>query len=231
MNSSHRAYLKKLYPLVEAYLVDIFRQSVNLVGARHGEIFSQDHKRRGYSVPFPACIRVKRGRRGNGATAEGVWSRQWVRFGASETEPRCSAPEASLQLHTPSLDAQLTTRCCVHGHRRGSVFSQFRARSQKRRNQEERVSAWINRELIHTNFLRNCWLNGRLGANPTTSRLIDVSTRRMQQWIRDDLVEVFQLKSRDRNCHHARHYTNHREGDVYPTNQATPRLASVIKEA
>lgn len=35
----------KLYSLVEAYLVDVFRQAVNLVGARHREIFSQDHKR------------------------------------------------------------------------------------------------------------------------------------------------------------------------------------------
>lgn len=57
---------EKLYPLVRAYLVDIFRQSVNLVGARHGEIFSQDHKPRGDSVPFPACIRAKEAQ-GNGA--------------------------------------------------------------------------------------------------------------------------------------------------------------------
>lgn len=30
---------------IKLYLIDIFRHAVNLVGARHGEIFSQDHKR------------------------------------------------------------------------------------------------------------------------------------------------------------------------------------------
>lgn len=37
--------VSKLYSLVEHYLIDIFRHAVNLVGARHREIFSQDHKR------------------------------------------------------------------------------------------------------------------------------------------------------------------------------------------
>lgn len=36
---------ENFYSLVEPYLIDIFRQAVNLVGARHREIFSQDHKR------------------------------------------------------------------------------------------------------------------------------------------------------------------------------------------
>lgn len=74
---------EKLYPLVEAYLVDIFRQSVNLVGARHGEIFSQDHKRCDCFVPFPACIRVKEARRKTGRrqkelnlTVGEVWSQR-----------------------------------------------------------------------------------------------------------------------------------------------------------
>lgn len=46
----------KLYSLVEPYLIDIFRHAVNLVGARHREIFSQDHKRFFF---LQTCIRLK----------------------------------------------------------------------------------------------------------------------------------------------------------------------------
>lgn len=72
---------------------------------------------------------------------------------------------------------------------------------------------------------------GRRGANPKTLRLVTYQRVECDSESRDASVEVFKLGSRDRNCHRAHRYTNHREGDVFPTNQATPRLASVIKEA
>lgn len=50
---------EKLYSLVDPYLIDIFRQAVNLVGARHREIFSQDHKRFFPSNVYPRERRVK----------------------------------------------------------------------------------------------------------------------------------------------------------------------------
>lgn len=57
--------VSKLYPLVEPYLIDIFRHAVNLVGARHREIFSQDHKRF-----FPWNVYPRKRRGGNGETRE-----------------------------------------------------------------------------------------------------------------------------------------------------------------
>lgn len=43
--SLNRMNLQTLFISWTPYLIDIFRQAVNLVGARHREIFSQDHKR------------------------------------------------------------------------------------------------------------------------------------------------------------------------------------------
>lgn len=84
----------KLYSLVTPYLIDIFRQTVNLVGARHREVFSQDHKRFFPSNVYPR----KMGERVNTRVRSNK-----RRGNAPARVKRYSAPETPLQLNTPSL--------------------------------------------------------------------------------------------------------------------------------